>query len=65
MRSGSGRVCEESLAPPLGSRPTPMDGSTESGKNQVPTDLILTMPVWVVLLCVSFLSFFFIISILL
>lgn len=34
-----------------------MDGSTESGKNQVPTDLILTMPVWVVLLCVSFLSF--------
>ena len=65
MRSGSGRVWEESLAPPLGSRPTPTDGSTESGKNQVPTDLILTMPVWGVLLCVSFLSFFFIISILL
>lgn len=42
-----------------------MDGSTESGKSVVPTDLMLTTPAWVALLCISFLSFFFIILILL
>lgn len=41
-----------------------MDGRAEPGKDVVPTDLTLTMPVWAVPLCVSFLSFFFIILIL-
>ena len=43
-----------------GQGPPPTDGRAESGRDVAPTDLTLTMLVWAVPFCASFLSFFFI-----